>query len=153
MAKRKLSLEQRQSVRQDVRQLVSQKKRQAEILRAVAKKYGITPVTARWYYNSIVRAVKPASARKAKRSRRALAYRPPPPAGGTALRIVHQVQSIAEKNLRRVLEVKRLIPKWQSYVKKEAALRKLESKVKSDLRSISTKASALHRKIRALNSR
>jgi hypothetical protein len=155
MAKRKLSLQQRQSVRKDLRQLLARKLRQVDILRAIAKKYGITPITARWYYHSIVRPKRPASAGKAK-SPRDMAHRPPQPAPETSLRVVYRVQSItehAEKDLKRVLEAKKLIPQWRVYVEKEAALKKLESKVKTDLREVSIKASRLQRRIRALTSR
>jgi hypothetical protein len=152
MAKRKLSLEQRQTIRKEIRLFLTQKKRQADILRAVAKKYGITTITARWYYKSLVSPRKASTPKKAKGSR-AISYTPRAQAeNGASLRLVHQVQSLANRNFKRVLEAKKLIPKWQIYVKKEAALKKLESKVKSDLRAISTKASALHRKIRALTS-
>lgn len=146
MAKRKLSLQQRKTIRREIRQLIAQKKKQADILRAMADKYGIKTVTARWYYKSIVKtgknqAVRRTSARGGVRL-----------ANGASLRLVHQVQSIADRNLKRVLEAKKLIPKWQLYVKKEAALKKLENKVRSDLRAASTMASELHRKIRALTS-
>jgi hypothetical protein len=153
MAKRKLSLKQRLYLRKDLRQLLAQKKKQADILRAIAKKYGITTISARWYYHSIVRPARPSPVQEAAVSGRTIEYRSQAHAdNATSLRIVHEVQSIAEKNFKRFLEAKKLIPKWQIYVKKEAALRKLESKVRSDLRAVSNKASALHRKIRALTS-
>jgi hypothetical protein len=152
MAKRKLSPQQRETIRKEIRLSLNQKKKQADILRAVAKKYGITTITARWYYKSIVRPVKAPTPKKAKASR-AISYTPRVQAtNGASLRIVQQVVSLADRSFKRVLEAKKLIPKWQSYVKKEAALKKLESKVKSDLRAISTKASALHRRIQALTS-
>ena len=153
MAKRKLSLQERNSIRKEIQQLISQKKKQADILRAMAKKYGIKPITARWYYQSVVGTAKGAFSRKSRVLRRAVGHRASnQPANGTSLRLINQVQSIADRNFKRVLEVKRLIPKWQVYVKKEAALRKLENRVKTNLRAISTKASELHRKIRALTS-
>jgi hypothetical protein len=155
MAKRKLSSDQRLSLRKEMRKLVSQGKKQADILKAIASKYGITTITARWYYKGVTKpGRKPAAVKvKTKRRRKSLAGRPRLQAVSSAgLRVVHQVQSIAEKSFRRVLEVRKLIPKWQVYVKKEASLRKLEGKVKTQLRAISSKASAIHRKIRALTS-
>jgi hypothetical protein len=155
MAKRKLSPQQRETVRKDIRQLVAQKKMQADVLRAIAGKYHITPITARWYYKSVVKTGKQVSQSKQNVSQvtEKTARRPRiHVANGAALRIVHQVQSLADKSFRRVVEARKLIPKWQVYVKKEATLRKLEDKVRSELRMVSQKATALHRRIRSLTS-
>jgi hypothetical protein len=157
VAKRKLSPQQRETIRKEIRQLISQKKIQAEILKAMASKYHVSPITARWYYMSVAKPGKGSPRVKAQTPRRG---RPvgrktrikPSIGAGLGLRIVHQVQSIAEKSFKRVVEAKKLIPKWQIYVKKEASLRKLEEKVKSQLRVVSSKAIALHRKIRGLTS-
>ena len=154
MGKRKLSLQQRQTIRKEIRQLITQKKKQSEILRAMAAKYHITPITARWYYKSLVRPGKqapkaklaPRGGRKAVRRGRIHST------NGAALRIVQHVQTLADKSYKRVVEAKKLIPKWQVYVKKEASLRKLQGKVRSALRTIASKATALHRRIKALTS-
>lgn len=155
LAKRKLSLEQRATVRKEIRQSLTKKKKPAEILRAVAAKYGVSIITARWYLKSVLRPGKPVSARKPKgrhqaSGRQARRRTRVQPANGAAMRFVHQVQAIAEKSFKRVVEVKKLIPKWQVYVRKEASLRQLENRVKTQLRAISTKVAALHRRIQAL---
>ena len=153
MAKRKLSPQQRITIRKDIRQLVGQKKKQADILRAIAEKYGITTITARWNYKGIAQPAK-GSRRKPKATRKYATRRARRKtrisANGASLKLVQQVQSVADKSLKRALEVKKLIPKWQVYVKKEASLRQIASKVYRQLRSISSKAGALRRRIQAL---
>ena len=153
MAKRKLSPQQRQTIRKEIRQHIARKEKQADILRTIAEKYGITTITARWYYKGIAQPTKqsrrtPKVTRKYKvrgrRRRTRLAK------DGAFSRLVQQVQSVADKSFKRALAVKKLIPKWQIYVKKEASLRKIEGKLKRQLRSVSAKAGALHRRIQAL---
>lgn len=153
MAKRKLSLQQRETIRKEIRQLASQKKKPADILRAMADKYHITTITARWYYKSVVRPGRPATKARPGRRPSRLARSPKfKAANGASLRIVQQVQTMADKNFKRVVEAKKLIPKWQVFVKKEALLRKEQVKVTFQLRQVALKASALQRRIRALTS-
>lgn len=153
MAKRKLSPQQRETIRKEIRQLASQKRKQAEIIRAMAEKYKVSPITARWYYKSVVRpgrpAAKPPTGRRPQKVSRSPKFKP---VNGASLRIVQQVQTIADKNFKRVVEAKRLIPKWQIYVRKEASLRKQQDLVTSKLKQVALKASALQRRIRALTS-
>ena len=120
----------------------------------MAAKYHVSPITARWYYISVVKPSKQVSkpklvSRRARKGvRRGRIHSP----NGASLRIVQHVQTLADKSYKRVVEAKKLIPKWQLYVKKEVSLRKLEGKVRSALRTIASKATALHRRIKALTS-
>jgi hypothetical protein len=155
MAKRKLSPDQREAIRKEMRQGMAQKKKTIDIINAASEKYGITTITARWYLKSLSGGRKRASTRRPKQSRRVSRRRGRRPGvrlttNGSSLRIVQQVTSVADKTLKRALEAKKLIPKWQVYVRKEASLRQLESKLKVQLRRVSSKASALHRRIQAL---
>lgn len=153
MAKRKLSPQQRLTIRKEIRQQIAQKKKQADILRTIAEKYGITTITARWYYKGIAKPAKQSRSKpKATRKYAAPGRRRKTriSSNGASLRLVQQVQSVADKSLKRALEVKKLIPKWQVYVRKEATLRQTESRLKRELRSVSSKAGALHRRIQAL---
>jgi len=168
MAKRKLSPQQRETIRKEIRQYLAQKKRPSEILSAVAKKYGITTVTARWYLKSVrgpqsspaagARGAKAAKSPKkritSRKSRKASApSNGHPKAGGAVQRLVANVQAIAEETFSRAREAKKLIPQWRTYVSRELSLKKLEGKLRRELRLVSSKAQALHRKIRALTSR
>lgn len=53
MAKRKLSAEARAELRAYLKKTVGGKQKTADVLRDVAKKYGITTITARWYLKSV----------------------------------------------------------------------------------------------------
>jgi hypothetical protein len=154
MAKRKLSPEQRETIRKEIRQLANQKKKQAEIIRTMSENYKVSPMTARWYYKSVVRPGRPAAKARPGRRPNKVARSPKfkPAANGASLRMVQQVQTIADKNFKRVVEAKRLIPKWQIYVRREAFLRKQQDKVTLKLRQVTLKASELQRRIRALTS-
>jgi hypothetical protein len=164
LAKRKLSPEQRENVRKEIRQYIAHKKKPAEILKTVAKKYGITTITARWYLKSVRGPQSPSAGRatSAKSSKRASTKknRKPraqtnghTPRNGAVHRLVSSVQAIAHETFSRARQAKKLVPKWRAYIGKEFSLRKLESRVRRELRVISSKAQALHRKIRELTSR
>ena len=154
MAKRKLSPQQRQSVRREIRQFIAKKKNRAEIGKLIAERYEITPITSRWYLRKII-GPRTYRSQGGTAKRQTLTF-PSRSAVATtdlaSLRVVDRVRSLTEKSLKRAMEAKKLIPKWQIYVKKEASLRKLEDQVKSELRVVSLKATALQRRIRALTS-
>ena len=163
MAKRKLSPEQRVTVRKEIRQYLGQKKKPSEIQKLVAKKYGITTITARWYLKSVkgpqVSAAGRSTAPKVSKQTAATKIRKQhvpqnghPQAGGTVHRLIANIQAIAEKTYSRSRRAKKLIPQWRVYLSKELTLKKLESRVRRQLRVVSSKAQALHRKIRELTS-
>lgn len=157
MAKRKLSFQQRQAVRQELSKGFGAKKKTSELLQTVADKYGITTVTARWYLKSIKRpsrAIASPNPKSRKPSSKRQTPRKPGLNGfkGSSLKLVQQIQLSAEKRLKRALEVKKLLPQWQTYIKKEASLRNLEIQLKKKLRSVGIKTAALHRRIRGLSS-
>src|SRR5436189_4001281 len=163
MAKRKLSESQRASIRKELAALLRTSKTKAEALRAVAKKYGITTITARWYAKSLkgpaAPAAKPAKAAATKPKTPAAPKAPAArngtaaPAFGAAGRIVASVKAIAERTFFRARQAKELIPQWQAYVSKQISLRKAEQKVREELRAITGKAQALERRIKELTSR
>jgi hypothetical protein len=138
MAKRKLSSEQRAELRSDLKKAIGGERKTADVLRDVAKKYGITTITARWYLKSIDG--RPRKARGAKRGRK-----PGRPVGGDAglLRLV-------EEQARNAKEARKLVPKWQRLVTREASLRQLASRVQRKLSATSQRAVALRKRIDAL---
>jgi hypothetical protein len=156
MAKRKLSPQQRLAIRKVIEQGLAQKRKISEILRGVAEKYEITTVTARWYLKSLRPGTTPRG-RKASARRRPAGRRPGAKrrhlSNGVSFKLVEQVQSVARLTLKRALEAKKLIPKWQVYVKKEASLRRLVSRASHELKAITSKATALRKRIQALTPR
>jgi hypothetical protein len=173
MAKRKLSESQRVSIRKELGALLRTSKTKAEALRTVAKKYGITTITARWYAKSLKgpsAAVTKSPKPQAPAARPAKVATPKPQAStapnapaarngmaaaalGAAGRIVASVKAIAERSFSRARQAKALIPQWQAYVSKQLSLRKAEKKVREELRAITGKAQALERRIKDLTKR
>ena len=169
MAKRKLSESQRTAIRQELSKLLRTANTKAEALRTVAKKYGITTITARWYAKTLNGATAP-------RKPKAPKVRPTPAAkkrdvaapskarrpaasrnghsmlGGAVQRIVAGALATAEKAFTRARQAKDLIPRWQVYVRKESSLRKVERQVRQELEAVAKKARALHERIKALTS-
>jgi hypothetical protein len=166
MAKRKLSESQRASIRTELASLLRTAKTKAEAFRSVAKKYGITTITARWYSKTLKGAPKPAKAKAAKAApaARKAAAAPAKPRGRAAARNGHGViagavgkivagaLATAGKAFARAREAKKLIPQWQQAVQKEFSLRKVERKVRQELRLVAKKARTLHQKIKSLTS-
>jgi len=164
MAKRKLSPEQRTTIRKEIRQYLAQKKKPADIQRTVAKKYGITTITARWYLKSVRDpqsspagrpAAGPASKSRATRKTgpKTAKRNGHPQAGGAVHRLVANIEAIAHETFSRGRRAKQLIPQWRAYVTRLLSLKKLESRVRRELHAVSSKAQALQRKIRELTSR
>jgi hypothetical protein len=164
VAKRKLSPKQRETVRKEIRQYLAQKQKPAEIQKTVAKKYGITTITARWYLKSVRGPQSPSAGRAtpATGSKRGSAGKTRKqraqtnghsPRNGAVHRLVADVQAIAHETFSRAQQLKKLVPQWRAYISKEFSLRKLESRARRELRRVSNKAQALHRKIRKLTSR
>jgi hypothetical protein len=164
VAKRKLSPQQRETVRKEIRQYLAEKKKPADIQRTVAKKYGITTITARWYLKSVRNPQSPSAGRAApaRSSKRASTKKTRKqraqtnghtPRSGAVHRLFANVQAIAHETFSRAHQLKKLVPQWRAYVSKEFSLRKLEARARRELRAISSKARALHRKIKKLTSR
>jgi hypothetical protein len=140
MAKRKLSSDQRAELRVELKKAIGGERKTADVLRDVAKKYGITTITARWYLKSIGGGPKKARG-GAKRGRKPGR----PPGGGDAglLRLV-------EAQARNAKEARKLVPRWQRLVSREASLRQLASRVQRKLSTTSQRAVALRKRIDAL---
>lgn len=141
MAKRKLSLKQRIAVRSEISVGLARQRKPADILREVAAKYGITTITGRWYLKQVRDASQQSHASKD--------HRLPDRRGRSSTGSIAK-RSPTHPSLRDVLEAKKLIPQWQMFVKKEESLRKLEGKIWHELQEVTTKASKLQQRIRAL---
>src|SRR5579862_929834 len=120
MAKRKLSEAQRATIRQDLSKLLRTVKIKAEAFRTVAKKYGITTITARWYAKTLKGAPAPTKAKAAKAgapapvAKKAVAgprssaatRNGHSPVRGALGKLVAGVQATAEKAIARAKEAK-----------------------------------------------
>lgn len=138
MAKRKLSSEQRAELRADLKKAVGAGQKTADVLRDVAKKYGITTITARWYLKSIDGVKSPRGERRGRKPGR------PPGNGDTGL------LKLVEEQHRNAREARRLVPRWQRLVGREALLRRQATQVQRRLDATSRRAVALRKRIDAL---
>ena len=137
MAKRKLSSEQRAELRAELKKAIGSGQKTADVLRDVAKKYGITTITARWYLKSIGGAP-----RKGRRPGR----KPGRPAGGGDAGLL----KLVEERDRSAKEARKLVPRWQRLVVREASLRQLAGRLQRKLDAISRRAVALRKRIDVL---
>lgn len=163
MPKRKLSETQRGAIRKDIGNLLKAGKSIAETLRTVAKQFGVTTVTARWYLKSLKSsptiASSKAQSKKAKRARGRLAVRSAAYRNGSATkqggayRLVAGLKAVAEDALSRARQAKKLIPQWHLYLSQELSLRKMEKKIGKELKVAARKAHALGLRIKELTSR
>lgn len=144
MAKRKLSAEQRAALRSELKRSIGGDRKTADVLREVAKKYGITTITARWYLKSVD------GSKKAGRRGpgRPPGRRPGRPAhgNGSDASLAKQVLDRSAKSK----EASKLVPRWQKLVDKESSLRRLALKVNRQLETTSSKASRMRNRISEL---
>lgn len=160
MAKRKLTSEQRDSVRKEVKEMVAGGKPRAEVLKAVAEKYGISTESARWYLKDGKRDKKAKSGKKPKANapRKAVAggkkasssrqkkvgkTRRPPAArrsGSRGRALLQVVAKLSEDDLRKALGVKRL---WTERVH----LLERKQEIERDLHQVTAKVRQIDRRI------
>ena len=138
MAKRKLSSEQRVALRLELKAGLAGKKKQADILRAIAEKYGITTITARWYLKSLD------GHKKGRKPGRRGPGRPP--GSGN----VDGLVKLVEEQSRNAKAARRLVPRWQTLMSREASLKRLAAKVDRQLAATSRKATTLRKRLDAL---
>lgn len=136
MAKRKLSSEQRTKLRAELAAGVKAGTRTPELLETIAKKYGITTITARWYLKSL--GVKP----KSRRGR---------PAGSkNGLANVDAIQTKAMESMQRAKKAKKLLPRWKKLVARKQELERESKRVEKLLQQVTKKADKLGEVVSAL---
>lgn len=157
MAKRKLSDDQRLSLRRDIAAKLSAGVPRTTIVKGLSSKYKISPISMRWYLRTqpTSGAAKPGASQTA-----------PPAAGGTPLRkpdagltaalgcgtsgsahhgksLVDILNEVTPKKLKRILEAKKLIPKL-------AVHRRQESKLKGQIQLLEKKLESEQSKVRGV---
>lgn len=144
MAKRKLSAEQRGELRAELKKALEAGKPTPEILKEASAKYGISTITARWYFNSI-RDGKPSNGSTRARRGRPRGSRTLVGSTGDG-----ELQTLAAEKLKKAKKATRLVPRWQRLVAREKELQKLQRTVTKQLKRISGKARALKSRISEL---
>ena len=150
MAKRKMSERQRESIRKEIKQGLSRKKKKSVILSRVAEKYKISTETVRWYLKSLSKNGKAAKQKKKRRRRARTRAHANGSGNGPRPRLFDLIRSVSEQKLKLALRAKRLVPALEARLKKADSLRRLERKVKSNLKSVTAQAAKIEKKIRSL---
>jgi hypothetical protein len=140
MAKRKLSAEQRAKLRAELAEGVKSGRKTPELLEQVSKRFGITTITARWYLKSI--GVKPK--RRGKRLGR------PPGSKNGLPKILDNVHAKALETIGLAEKAKRLVPKWEKLLKRQAELNMVVQKAQQQLQRVSKRAKTIGDKITSL---
>jgi hypothetical protein len=137
MAKRKLSPEKRAELRAYLKKSIGGEQKTADVLREVAKKYGITTITARWYLKSVDGSKK--AGRRGPGRPRGRKLGRPAGSNGSHAGFLKMVEARAEN----AKAAGKLVPRWQALVGKESTLRRQVLKLSRQLKSTSRKASKL----------
>lgn len=157
MAKRKLSEKDRAAVRRMLKRGLAKRKPQSELLKAAAKKYGISTETARWYLKSlkIGKASRRKPAKTTRRRRRKAARKGQASASAPAL--VRKAQATARERAREAAALKRLLPEYTQVRRSQEKLRdrlqevrQLERAVSGSLRQADKRAKKLEAQLKGL---
>lgn len=138
MAKRKLSAKQRSELRADLKKGPQAGESNADLLRRMAKKYGITTITARWYLKSIDGSLKQAGKRGRPAGR---------PLGSSSPDILLRK---ADEQLKRAKAAKKLAPRLTRLVAKEKKLSLLIKRASKRLEATSAKVVRIRTQMDAL---
>ncbi len=138
MAKRKLSESQRKSLRDDIRGKMEAGVSRSDLVRSLAAKYKISPISMRWYLRT-----QPAGAPGAP----ILANKP---GGAAASSVLSLLNGLTQSKMKRLLEAKKLIPKLQVFRRHEDELRDRIRQLEKRLESEAGKARGVEARIKRL---
>ena len=155
MAKRKLSEKDRAALRRMLKRGLAKRIPQSELLKGVAKKYGISTETARWYLKSLSKAKstkrKPAKTTRRRRRKDSKSGQASAPAR------VRKAQATARDRAREAAALKRLLPEYNQARRNQEKLRdrlqevhQLERAVSGSLRQATKRARKLESQLRGL---
>ena len=161
MAKRKLSEKDRAALRRMLKRGIAKRIPQSELLKAVAKKYGISTETARWYLKSLKMGKtakrKPGRARRQgvrpkRRKRRANRK-----STSNVPALIKKAQATARDRAREAATLKRLLPEYTQVRRNQEKLRdrlqevrQLERAVSGSLRQANKRAKKIEAQLRGL---
>ncbi len=166
MAKPKLSVAQRKSLRKEIGERLSKKERPAEIIKAISEKYKIVSFTARWYLRGVVdsRAGGKPGKKKAAAKRKAIKKprkqrRGPKARGKKKAKAVSRgssnglLEAAIAKSAKRVRLARQLYPKLQASLSRARDLRRQETRTGKSARAAEIRAKKLEARIRQLTAR
>ena len=136
MAKKKLSGAQRVAIRKDILRRLAAGQSRSSIGRLLARKYGVSTVTIRWYIKSLKGAAAPRNGS---------------PSG--SIRLLDLVKHVSEDGLNRALAAKKLFTQLQAKLAESEKLRQAEREVRRSLEIIMASAKRLEKKLQKLTLR
>jgi hypothetical protein len=129
MARKKLSDAQRVAIRKEILKRLRAGASRSSVGRELAKKYGVSTVTIRWYIKSL-KGPAPASRN-----------------GGTRVRLLDLVKSVSEDGLARALAAKKLFRQLEAKLEESERLRRAEEEIRKSRESLLASAKKLQAKL------
>ena len=168
MAKRKLSEKDRASLRRMLKRGLAKHTQQSVLLKSAAKKYGLSPITVRWYLVNLDGVSKTRTAMKktaagrklpskpARKTRRRKARASRSGQAGTSV-LIKKAQAAARDRAREAATLKRLLPEYAQVKRNQEKLqgrlqevRQLERAVTGSLRQAAKRAKKLETQLKGL---
>ena len=140
MAKKKLSAAQRISIRKEILKRLAAGESRSSVGRQLARKYGVSTVTIRWYIKSL----------------KGSAPVPAPAAAGSSprsIRLLDIVKNVSEEGLARAIQARKLFVQLQKTLAEGERLRRTERKVRQSLQVIMANAKRLEDRLHRLTAR
>ncbi len=145
MAKKKLSGPQRAAIKKDILKRLAAGQSRSSIGRLLARKYGVSTVTIRWYIKSL----------KGNAPVPTPAPLPVVSIGGSrqSMKLLDIVKNVSEEGLTRALAAKKLFVQLQEKLAESQKLRQAERDVRRSLEIIMASAKRLEKKLQKLTLR
>lgn len=131
MARKKLSDAQRIAIRKEIAKRLGAGESRSSVGRLLARKYGVSTVTIRWYIKSLRGAAAP---RKSSGS----------------IRLLDLVKHVSEDGLNRALAAKKLFLELQAKLRESERLRRAEDELRKSRESLLASARRLEAKLQRL---
>jgi hypothetical protein len=165
MAKQKLTPEKRVALRKELKRKLAAGVSRSEILKTLSTKFGITPEGMRWYLKE--KFPKRSKASTASTGKRGMARRggqtlgkqgakakkatsAKPALNGSALHLPEVLNRLTERDLKRLLSAKKMVPDLEASRRREQELRTRVRELGRELRAESYKARKIQRQIKRL---
>ncbi len=136
MARKKLSDAQRVAVRKEIAKRLGDGESRSSVGRLLARKYGVSTVTIRWYIKSLKGSAAPRNG-----------------SGSGPIRLLDLVKHVSEDGLSRALAAKKLFLELQAKLRESERLRRAEDELRRSRESLLASARRLEAKLQRLTAR
>jgi hypothetical protein len=145
MARKKLSGPQRVAIKKEILKRLAAGESRSSVGRQLAKKYGVSTVTIRWYIKTL----------KGNAPSAGSALLPAVTIGRSkrSMKLLDIVKNVSEEGLARALAAKKLFVELQSQLAESEKLRRAEKEVRRSLQLILASAKQLEKKLHKLTIR